>query len=787
MMVTSNTKGTIGMRVLCFIGLLWTAFGAHAQRQHGQEEVQLLKDTKFRNGFLFLKPQPGIRIPGNISQTFSEADSPIWEVPQWGSHFDLGEGTRSATAAAVRFSDSAKTLTVYVDGRFSMRINGAVEYGDRPRQFFESWPHLYLTQHFSPNTFVNSFATMPFHLEGKHLFTRNYLGNRMDERLHTAQLIIQFFIQNKNEASPGYNNEKIILSLPVYDYRWDYRKETAFLDAGTKKTVTNTFVYGPGGKALWSGSFKDDTTNWHTMSCDLLPYIWEAFRAGKKAGYLPSSQFEDLALVSFVFGWEMPGTFDSEMIFRNLTLSGVPKPKVAARPNIALIIADDLGWGDLGCFGNNDVQTPNIDRLAESGIRFTNAYVTTSSCSPSRISLLTSRYPHCTGAAELHTEAPETLVFFPELLRNAGYFTGLSGKFHEGRHTQRAYDTLFVNRQANGPGGEATWTELLNTRDKTKPFFFWLSSYDPHRDWQLEDGERIHDPNTLEMPPFLLDDSVSRMDLASYYDEIARFDKYVGKFIEQLKAADLYDNTVIVLMSDNGRAFLGAKGFLTDQGVRTPLIISWPAGIKAAGEKSDALISSIDIAPLLCQLAGVGVPRSFQGVSFLYLLGNTTAPFRNFVFAEQNWHDFEGYQRMVRNDRFMYILNNRPEKPLRGPLDAVTSPSYNQLQTKAGRSILHPFAERIFSPADPEALYRIDSDPLQYINQIDNADYADELDTLRGVLARWREMTGDTMPSKLTPDWYDVVDGTKLPTHGIRGEMPGTLRPAVDQTGVTLF
>ncbi len=757
----------------------------HSQLSFAQTEtvkpVPLLKDPGFEKGLLFLKPKQGMRIESGSVRTLTETVNPLWEVAQWGSRFDLAKGIRTKNKKGVHFADSAKSVSIYEGNRFSLRINGAVEYGKRPRRFFEPWPHLYLAQNFEPDMFVSRFSAIPFHIEGKHLFTRNYLGKDMKDNLHTSQLIIQFFLQNKNKTSPGYNKEKIILSLPVYDYRWDYRSETAFLDAGTKKTVTNTFVYGPGGQALWSGSFRNDTTNWHTMNCDLLPHLWEAFRAGKKEGYLKNSQFEDLALTSFVFGWEMPGTFDSEMEFRNMQLTGIPQPASLQKPNIALIIADDLNWDDLGCYGNGDIKTPNIDQLARSGIRFRNAYVTASSCSPSRISILTGRYPHNTGAAELHTEAPASLVYFPELMRKAGYYTGLSGKFHEGKNTRRAYDTLFVNREQNGPGGEATWLSLLNSRDDTKPFFFWLSAVDPHRNWQLNASEKVHNPQTISLPAYLNDDSSTRKDLAAYYDEVARLDRFVGAFIQRLKELGIYENTVIVFLSDNGRSFPGSKGHLTDQGVKTPLIVSWPAGLKNTSVVSDALVSSIDIAPTLLQLAGGETASDFQGMSFSYLLNNPGASFRNYIFCEQNWHDFEGYQRMVRDKQYMYIVNKRADRPVYGPLDVVTSPSFIQLRDRLGTGKLNDndLQRYLFQLPSAEVLYDLSADAYQIKNLVADSFYARKLERLRSVMVQWQKRTADTEPLQLTADWYDVKNGQKLPGHGIRGEMPGTGKNAV--------
>src|SRR5690606_17602453 len=120
------------------------------------------------------------------------------------------------------------------------------------------------------------------------------------------------------------------------------------------------------------------------------------------------------------------------------------------RPNIVLIIADDIGWGDIGLYGNKDVQTPNIDALGKAGLVFKNMYLTTSSCSPSRSSIITGRYPHNTGAPELHDQLPEDQFMFPEKLKDAGYYTALSGKNHMGGGVQKAFDSISPGK---GPGG----------------------------------------------------------------------------------------------------------------------------------------------------------------------------------------------------------------------------------------------------------------------------------------------------------------------------------------------
>lgn len=127
---------------------------------------------------------------------------------------------------------------------------------------------------------------------------------------------------------------------------------------------------------------------------------------------------------------------------------------ISARPNIVLIIGDDIGADDLGCYGNNQVKTPVMDRIAKEGLRFTNAYLTTSSCSPSRCSIISGRYPHNTGAAELHTPLPASISIFPGLLKNAGYYTAQAGKWHMGENAKRGFNIIHENGKENGDGGE---------------------------------------------------------------------------------------------------------------------------------------------------------------------------------------------------------------------------------------------------------------------------------------------------------------------------------------------
>ena len=286
------------------------------------------------------------------------------------------------------------------------------------------------------------------------------------------------------------------------------------------------------------------------------------------------------------------------------------------KPNVIIFIADDISWDDFGCYGNNQVNTPNIDLLAKNGIIFNNTYLTTSSCSPSRNSIITGRYPHNTGAAELHTSPPIDMISFPEILKDNGYYTLQAGKFHMGEYAKRGFSEVHDDKKINGLGGENYWEKAILNRPKEKPFFMWMASYDAHRTWGENKFANTHNPDKIIVHDYLIDGDLTRKDLADYYDEITRFDFHIGKVIEKLKEQNVFQNTLIIVMSDNGRPFPHSKTRLNDQGVKTPFIIHYPNINESKGKVSNSLISSIDIAPTIIDLANINPVKSFQGLSF---------------------------------------------------------------------------------------------------------------------------------------------------------------------------
>jgi hypothetical protein len=210
------------------------------------------------------------------------------------------------------------------------------------------------------------------------------------------------------------------------------------------------------------------------------------------------------------------------------------------RPNFVLIIGDDISVDDFGCYGHPTARTPNVDRLVAGGLRFTNAYLTTSQCSPTRCSVITGRYPHNTGAPELHMPLPEGQVMFPAILREAGYHTAAAGKWHMGDHAKSAFDKVVDSH----PGGEERWIECLEKRPKDRPFLMWFAAHDAHRSWQADKDAPPHKPENVVFPPYLIDTPTARIDMAKYHDEVQRLDRYAGLVVAELEAQGVLDNTM---------------------------------------------------------------------------------------------------------------------------------------------------------------------------------------------------------------------------------------------------
>ncbi|MGH7527205.1 MAG: sulfatase family protein, partial [Gemmatimonadales bacterium] len=408
-----------------------------------------------------------------------------------------------------------------------------------------------------------------------------------------------------------------------------------------------------------------------------------------------------------------------------------------ARPNVVVFEADDLGWRDVGAYGNATIRTPNIDRLARSGLRVVYAFGTSPQCSPSRISTLTGKYPHATGAEDLHMPLPDVERILPSYLQAQGYFTGHMAKTHYGPNGDRQFQWYSPNTSAALPA-------FLDSA-ATRPFFLWVGLYDPHRPYQ-RGAAPSHATARVVVPPYLADTPETRSDLALYYDEIGLMDRDIGHMLAELERRKLRDNTLVVFLSDNGAPFPREKGTLYDSGTRTPLIFSWPQGIPAGSLYDRGLVSTVDLAPTIVELAGAAPAEAIQGRSIRAMLGGPGSyAGRTYVFSERNWHDCDEHQRAVRTSRFKLIRTDAyTELPLCTAADVGASPSFLALRARAERGRLTAAQQRLFeAPRARLELYDLAADPWELNNVADDAEYAKEVRELAGVLQEWIEQSGD--------------------------------------------
>ncbi len=430
-------------------------------------------------------------------------------------------------------------------------------------------------------------------------------------------------------------------------------------------------------------------------------------------------------------------------------------------PNFVIFVADDMAWDDCGAYGHETIRTPNIDKLAHEGMRFDRAYLTCSSCSPSRCSMLTGRYPHSTGASELHLPLPKEQMLLTTPLREAGYYTASVGKWHLGKAVESQMDLV---KQGGGPGGEGDWVSVLHNRPKEKPFFLWLAATDPHRSYQPGAIDPPHTKKDVRVPVFFPDTQTVRDDLALYYDEIGRFDEFIGKVVEELKQQHVLDNTVILVISDNGRPFPRCKTTVLEDGVKTPFILRYPALVKP-GQTTAELVSTLDIAPTVIELAGLSIQESFQGVSFTpILLGKSSA--RTYTAAEHNWHDYQAFERSICTRNYRYVRNFVPSLPYTPPADAVGSPTNRELQRlHASGGLTTAQADIFVAPRTSEALYDILKDPHCLSNLAENPDLEQELKAHQLILNSHMKLTRDSFPGmqNLTPDGFDRMTGKRIP------------------------
>ena len=443
-------------------------------------------------------------------------------------------------------------------------------------------------------------------------------------------------------------------------------------------------------------------------------------------------------------------------------------------PNILIIIADDMSK-TAGVYGGKVIKTPGMDNLAKEGILFEKAFCTASSCTPSRASILTGKYPHeLYEGANLYGPLSVSYPNYTRILADKGYSIGLTGKgWGPGNFATGGY-----KENPAGPKYDS-FEQFISQLPKSTPFCYWIGPSDPHRPYSPELKKKTEiTEKELKIPAWLPDNEKVREDLFDYYAEVKRFDEAIESAVAVLKKNGKYENTLIIITSDNGMPFPRAKANSYDEGTNIPLIMRWGNHFKK-GTRYTELVSLVDLAPTILEVTNTKAPSSMTGKSLLPLLvnGNTDERF-NTVFIERERHanirkDSLSYpMRVIRTKQFLFIQNLRPERWPAGDPDFYREPAPfgdiddghskkflvdNRFNSQYKRMVDWSLEKR---PA--EELYDITKDPDALNNLAGERQYRKIKKEFKKQIKEWRKQTGDpSLKNENIFDRYRYDDGRK--------------------------
>lgn len=432
--------------------------------------------------------------------------------------------------------------------------------------------------------------------------------------------------------------------------------------------------------------------------------------------------------------------------------------------NVIWISVEDMG-PVLSAYGNNTIHTPNIDRLANEGVKYTNAYATVGVCAPSRFSIITGMYPARLGAHNMRTgdhnnfKWPKDVKFrqnkgvidksgenipdyevvppsyvkpFTEYLRAEGYYCVNDNKCdYQFNAPFTAWDDVY--------GGGS----YKNAADGA-PFFYVKNYYTTHesRIWLRKDKPMTVHPDKVPIPDYYPDIPVVRNDIARKYSNIEALDQEVGELLEQLEADGVMENSVIFFWSDHGGNLLRQKRAVGNSGLHVPLIIRYPDGYRA-GETENRLVSLMDLGPTVMSLIGIEPPDYMDGKAFA---GTFEESPRQYIYGSADRFDeCTDMQRSVLDGRYVYIKNFMPELPLiyRNKYREQISMNKHLIELDS-LDMLKGDAAYIFMKSKPiEELYDLESDPYEVHNLATDIAYSQKLKELRVQLKQWQTAIDD--------------------------------------------
>ena len=411
------------------------------------------------------------------------------------------------------------------------------------------------------------------------------------------------------------------------------------------------------------------------------------------------------------------------------------------RPNLLLVIADDCTYSDLGVYGGQ-AKTPNLDKLAGEGMKFTHCYQAAPMCSPTRHCLYTGLYPVKSGAYPNHTFARAGTKSIAHYLGDAGYEVALSGKSHISPPEVFPFKR---SGKKNNPDLEAIDALMAASKKTGKPFCLFACSNEPHMPYTHGDAS-AYPPGKVVLPPHYVDTPTTRVQFSKYLAEITYYDWQVGELMKLLDKHGLAENTLVIVLSEQGNAFPFAKWTCYERGLQSGMIARWPGKVKPAST-AGAMVEYVDIVPTFLEATGTEIPAVLEGKSFVGVLEGKNDQHKKFSYGIHTTNGIINGSphygiRSVRGKRYRYIRNLTPGVPFRNTV--FTHPYYREWLAKAESGDAH--AKRItgrYAMRPGEELYDCDKDPWNLNNLAGDPDLATIKSDLSNQLDDWMRQQGD--------------------------------------------
>lgn len=410
-------------------------------------------------------------------------------------------------------------------------------------------------------------------------------------------------------------------------------------------------------------------------------------------------------------------------------------------PNLVFIIADDCTWRDLGTYGGQ-AHTPNMDRLAKEGMTFQNCFQAAPMCSPTRHNIYTGQYPVKTGAYPNHTFAKDGTRSIVHHLQPLGYRVALSGKRHIA--PQEVFPFEYSGKN-NNPDMEAVGRLMEECKEKSQPFCLFACSNEPHSPWNKGDAS-AYPPEKVKLPPYIADTPVVRDAFSRYLAEITYYDDQIGQILDLLDRHGLAENTLVMVVSEQGNSFPFAKWTCYDMGLHSGMIVRWPGKVKP-GSQALAMVEYADVTPTFVDVAGGQPAPEWDGRSFLPVLQGKTDHHKDAVYGLMTTRGIIAGSdafpiRTVRTDRYRLIWNLTPETVFSNA--CTQDPTFKSMLQAASagdpvaRRVTHDYQHR------PEwELFDVQADPLEQNNLAGRPELGQVQESLRLKLTAWMASQGD--------------------------------------------